>query len=35
MLLIFYLYDVVTSWRHVVMSQNLIYLSKLRDVLES
>ena len=27
--------DVVTSWRHVMTSQNLNYLSQLRDVLES
>ena len=35
MLLIFYLRDDVTSWRHVMTSQNLIYLSQLVDVLES
>ena len=35
MLLIFHLYDAVTSWRHVMTSQNLIYLSQLEDVLES
>ena len=35
MLLIFYLCDDVTSWRHVMTSQNLIYLSQLVDVLES
>ena len=35
MLLIFHLYDAVTSWRHVMTSQNLIYLSQLVDVLES
>ena len=35
MLLIFNLYDAVTSWRHVMTSQNLIYLSQLVDVLES
>ena len=35
MLLIFYLCDDVTSWRHVMTSQNLIYLSQLPDVLES
>ena len=35
MLLIFYLSDAVTSWRHVMTSQNLIYLSQLLDVLES
>ena len=35
MLLIFHLYDAVTSWRHVMTSQNLIYLSQLLDVLES
>ena len=34
MLLIFHLYDAVTSWRHVMTSQNLIYLSQLADVLE-
>ena len=34
-LLIFYLCDVVTPWRHVMTSQNLIYLlSQLVDVLE-
>ena len=27
--------DVVTSWRHVMTSQNLNYLSQLRDVLEN
>ena len=35
MLLIFYLCDAVTSWRHVMTSQNLIYLSQLVDELES
>ena len=35
MLLIFHLYDAVTSWRHVMTSQNLIYLSQLLDALES
>ena len=35
LLLIFYLCDHVTSWRHVMTSQNLIYLSQLVDVLES
>ena len=35
MLLIFYLCDDVTSWRHVMTSQNLIHLSQLVDVLES
>ena len=35
MLLIFYLCDDVTSWRHVMTSQNLIYLSQLVDVLKS
>ena len=35
MLLIFHLCDDVTSWRHVMTSQNLIYLSQLVDVLES
>ena len=35
LLLIFYLYDAVTSWRHVMTSQNLIYLSQLVYVLES
>ena len=35
MLLIFHLLDAVTSWRHVMTSQNLIYLSQLLDVLES
>ena len=35
MLLIFHLCDDVTSWRHVMTSQNLIYLSQLPDVLES
>ena len=35
MLLIFQLCDDVTSWRHVMTSQNLIYLSQLVDVLES
>ena len=34
-LLIFHLYDAVTSWRHVMTSQNLIYLSQLVDVLGS
>ena len=31
----FWVTDVVTSWRHVMTSQNLNYLSQLRDVLES
>ena len=35
MLLIFHLCDAVTSWRHVMTSLNLIYLSQLVDVLES
>ena len=35
LLLIFYLYNAVTSWRHVMTSQNLIYLSQLVDELES
>ena len=35
MLLIFHLYDEVTSWPYVMTSQNLIYLSQLIDVLES
>ena len=35
MLLIFYLCDDVTSWRHFMTSRNLIYLSQLVDVLES
>ena len=35
MLLIFYLCDAVTSWRHVMTSLNLVYLSQLLDVLES
>ena len=35
MLLSFHLYDAVTSWRHVMTSQNLICLSQLVDVLES
>ena len=35
MLLIFHLCDDVMSWRHVVTSQNLIYLSQLVDELES
>ena len=35
LLLIVYLCDDVTSWRHVMMSQNLIYLSQFVDVLES
>ena len=35
MLLIFYLCDAVMSWRHVMTSLNLIYLSQLVDVLES
>ena len=35
MLLIFHLCDAVTSWRHVMTSQNLIHLSQLVDVLES
>ena len=35
MLLIFYLCDDVTSWRHVMTSQNLMYLSQLVDELES
>ena len=34
-LLIFYLHDVLTSGRHVMTSQNLVYLSKLVDVLDS
>ena len=34
MLLIFYLFDVVTSRRHVMTSQNLMYLSQLVYVLE-
>ena len=34
MLLISYLHNAVTSWRHVMTSQNLIYLSQLVDVLE-
>ena len=34
LLLIFHLCDHVTSWRHVMTSQNLIYLSQLVDVLE-
>ena len=34
-LLIFHLFDAVTSWRHVKTSQNLIYISQLVDVLES
>ena len=32
---IFHLCDAVTSWRHVMTSLNLIYLSQLVDVLES
>ena len=35
MSLIFHLCDAVTSWRHVMTSLNLIYLSQLVDVLES
>ena len=35
MLLIFHFCDAVTSWRHVMTSLNLIYLSQLVDVLES
>ena len=35
MLFIFHLCDDVTSWRHVMTSQNLIYLSQLLDGLES
>ena len=35
LLLIFYFCDHVTSWRHVMTSQNLIYLSQLVDVLGS
>ena len=35
MLLISHLCDDVTSWRHAMTSQNLIYLSQLVDVLES
>ena len=35
LLLIFHFCDHVTSWRHVMTSQNLIYLSQLVDVLES
>ena len=31
----FWVTDVVTSWCHVMTSQNLNYLSQLRDVLES
>ena len=31
----FWVTDVVTSWRHVMTSQNMNYLSQLRDVLES
>ena len=34
-LLIFHLLDVLTSWRHVMTSQSLIFLSQLVDVLES
>ena len=34
LLLILHLYDAVTSWRHVMTSQILIYLSQLVDVLE-
>ena len=34
MLLDFHLCDAVTSWRHVMTSLNLIYLSQLVDVLE-
>ena len=34
MLLIFHVCDVVTSWRHVMTSQNLIHVSQLVDVLE-
>ena len=35
MLLVFYFCDDVMSWRHVMPSQNLIYLSQLVDVQES
>ena len=35
MLLIFHFCDTVTSWRHVMTSLNLIFLSQLVDVLES
>ena len=35
LLLIFHFCDHVTSWRHVMTSQNLIYLSQLVDVLEN
>ena len=35
LLLVSHLYNAVTSWRHVMTSQNLIYLSQLVDVLES
>ena len=35
LLSIFHFCDHVTSWRHVMTSQNLIYLSQLVDVLES
>ena len=35
MSIIFHFCDAVTSWRHVMTSQNLIYLSQLADVLES
>ena len=35
MLLDFHLCDAVTSWRHVMTSLNLFYLSQLVDVLES
>ena len=34
-LIISHLFDAVTSWRHVMTSLNLIYLSQLVDVLES
>ena len=30
----FYLFNVMTSWRHIMTSQTLIYLSQLVDVLE-
>ena len=32
--LFLYLHDDVTSWRHVVTSQNMLYLSLLVDVLD-
>ena len=35
MMIIFHLFFAVTSWRHVMTSLNLIYLSQLVDVLES